>query len=144
MQKISFGAFDTETREGKAFLYTWANEKGSGSIDIKNAKDLEYVFSEMIKHKILFAYNLDYDCLALLKWILNDQRLTEMYYKNEFTWKNFKLKILPKKMMKISNGRNSVECYDLLQFFDRSLDSAGETFLGEKKVQIWEKNRKNY
>jgi hypothetical protein len=144
MQKISFGAFDTETREGKAFLYTWANDKGSGSIDIKNAKDLEFVFSEMIKHKILFAYNLDYDCLALLKWILNDQRLTEMYYKNEFTWKKFKFKILPKKMMKISDNRNSVECYDLLQFFDRSLDSAGESFLGEKKVQIGEENRKNY
>lgn len=142
--KIKYGAFDTETREGKAFLYTWANETGSGSIDIKNANDFCKILDEMIKHKIMFAYNLDYDCLALLKWILNDQRITEMYYKNEFRYKKYHFKILPKKLMKISNGKNSVECYDLLQFFDRSLDSAGENFLGEKKVQIGEENRKNY
>lgn len=139
-------AYDTETKNGKAFYLTFASENKEFGIDIKNKTDIlnffDYLFEN--KYKIGFCFNLDYDIISLMTYY--KEHLINLYTANELIVGNFKITYLKNKNFKIKKGmhKNSpvVNIYDIQQFYNTTLDNAAEKFLKQKKVDIGE-NRSN-
>lgn len=137
-------AFDTETRLGKAFLLTYSIENKDLFLEIKCTEDVKKIFNKFLNSGTGFAYNLEYDTFALLKWILDDTKLPQLYFLNKFEWEDYEITVIPRKLLEIRYKGKLCQIFDIYQFYATSLDRAGEKHLGEKKIQIGEENRKNY
>ena len=131
-------AFDTETKQGRAFLLAGSGDFGSFCREIKNESDVLRFFKECTEYKYGntgWGYNLDYDVLALFKYFKTDF-LQELYLKKELTYKKFDFQYIPKKFLGVTYKGNRIFFYELMQYYNMSLDNASEKFLGENKIDI--------
>lgn len=92
-------------------------------------------FSRAYRGKNFVCYNLKYDSGALLQ-TLPSENLRELRETDRTVWKGFRYKVIGYKCMVISKGRNAVTFYDMLGFYEMSLEAAAEKYLGEHKLFI--------
>jgi hypothetical protein len=140
--------WDTETSKGQCGLLCNSNGQifDTHDIDMLLGHMTEIDYSKTVN---LF-YNLVYDYSAIFK-CLPKENIKEIAMTNTTKYKDFKLFIIPHKMMKISipyvlkNGKDGIKnfkYFDLLQFFkfekSASLDNVSKKYLNEGKLLIEE------
>lgn len=127
---LAFNVFDTETVNGKAFLIANKDEVR----DISSLQDIiDFLLST--PENVRFCWNLDYDAGAILKYI-NAGELDRLYLNGTVRVGKVTITYIQSKVLRISTCKRTVECFDLLQFFNMSLDAAGEKFLSVRKKPI--------
>lgn len=94
-----------------------------------------FFFQRKYRDKVFVAYNLRYDEGALIQWFPY-KNLKELRLLQETFYDGYKVKLLSGKMLKITSGKHCITIYDLLNFFEMSLDTAAKKFLGEGKIDI--------
>ena len=108
--------------------------------DDQRTEVLESFLKEMTKQKykdnINFFYNIRYDMSILLS-LLPEKQMTELYEFNECIYKNYKIMIIPKKMLFIKrldvSRPYTTAFYDLASLTKQSLDSACKSWLDKTK-----------
>jgi hypothetical protein len=108
---------DTETDKGDIFLIRLSNGAKLENPDIS----FENVAKFLLHYEghLLFFHNLQYDADCILK-LLPEQTLKQYLQTEELTfeWNGYVIRYIPKKRLTIINGRHSVSCYDIAQFYD--------------------------
>jgi hypothetical protein len=127
---IDFNVFDTETIRGKAFLIA---DKSRYAETENFQQVIDFLFST--PEKIWFTYNLDYDACAILKHV-PVAVLNTLFMHTNCTYSDVDISYLPSKILRLTYRKREIEIYDLLQFYNMSLDAASEKFLGENKMGI--------
>ena len=108
--------------------------------DDQRTEVLESFLKEMTKQKykdnINFFYNIRYDMSILLS-LLPEKQMTELYEFNECIYKNYKIMVIPKKMLFIKrldvSRPYTTAFYDLASLTKQSLDSACKSWLDKTK-----------
>lgn len=103
---MDFKTLDTETNKGKAFLACMSDGKSEEDFHIKTRKDAERFFVELQRStKVAFAYNLDYDNSALIKWF-GQQVIIDFYVEKpivfEYEGEKYEISGFPRKFIKVS------------------------------------------
>ena len=138
----NYGAFDTETVNGKAVLLSYATEQNkNGIIELESlSQALELLTS--LDTRILFAFNLDYDVRALLAFLPIDAR-REVFLRRMFVFDSrYELDYIPRKCLTVavrsttSKKRTIFRFYDCWQYYEASLDAVGEKLTGTGKAPI--------
>jgi len=93
------------------------------------------LFSRKYRNKVFVAYNLKYDEGSLLQ-VLPRENLKELWETGKTLWQGYTFWSIPRKMLKVSRGRNSITIYDLANFFQISLDKAANLFLSKSKLEM--------
>ncbi len=123
---IDTEAFDT----GKCFMITTSLE------DVYLPKDFPACFfTRKYRGAKFVAYNLKYDSGAFLQH-LPLENLKELQTENKTEYQEYTYKVIANKMFTITKGKNSIHIYDMLNFYNMSLDNAAKQFLGEQKIDI--------
>ena len=125
-------ALDTETYRGKAVLLSSVR----GVYRIKSwvafYRAILALSREYGTRKFCF-YNLDYDVSALLKH-LGPQHVEQLYLDKSIRFEDggykFAMRYLPGKFWRFSVGERRYSFYDMLPFYQQSLRSAAEKYLG--------------
>lgn len=124
-------ALDTETYRGRAFLL-------STPVRVYQLSGWDDFLAACLEteRKRFVWWNLDYDVTALFKWLPRElvERLTiQCSGKIGDTYAEY----LPGKYLRLSRkGAYSLRFYDLYYFYQSSLDSAAEKYLGERKLEL--------
>lgn len=127
---MNIETYDTETIDGKAFLIGSSETvKDVSSFD----ECIEFIFSHPAN--TVFAYNMDYDASAIMKF-LPPRDIDKIYLHNTLRVNGYLLSYIPTKIFRIMGHSRMVEMFDLMQFFNMSLESASNTYLGEGKDDI--------
>lgn len=174
---MNFKTFDTETQDGNAFLVCTYDGKESKDYLIRNAKDVIDFFNHFHSNtRLAFCFNLDFDASAMLKYLGHDV-LIKLYLGQSISIGNLKIRYIKGKCLYVTKYKNpipegelpfdqdenpkEVEQYnrkrrdsqgtlyvwDILQYYQTSLNKASEKHLGEKKLDVphaWMKNLKKY
>lgn len=143
MRVKEFFAFDTETERGKAFIISVAG-KGIYTYKTKRKEDITKFLRDVIAKKwgnIGWCYNLDYDVIATLKYY-GDDIITRLYLTKEIQIENITISYVPRKFLTLKSRGKTVYIFELMQYFNMSLDKAGEKYLGERKKKIGGKKAK--
>jgi len=142
MEVNNYFAFDTETNKGKAFCITLANNNSNEYIEINKFSDVNNFFKNLFfrKLKIGFCFNLDYDVLALLSYIDN-QQLISVYTATPIKIGDYYYTYLKNKCLRVSKSSNynspCINIYDIQQFYNTTLEEAATKFLKNKtKIDI--------
>lgn len=122
--------FDTETVDGKAFLI--ASSKHISDIS-SFTQAVEFIFSH--DSNISFAFNMDYDASAILKF-LSSREIDKLYLHNKLNVNGYFVQYIPSKIFRLSNETRTIEMFDLMQFYNMSLENAAQKILGEGKSEI--------
>lgn len=128
---INVVGIDTEAyTTGKCFMV--ATSRG----DVWHPVDVPWVFfSREYRGTNFVAYNLKYDSGAFLqhlpKLLLNDLRNDKKVMLDGFAYR-----AIGNKCLTISRGKNSIHIYDMLNFYNMSLQAAAEKYLGKSKLDI--------
>lgn len=93
------------------------------------------MFTRKYRGRTFVAYNLKYDVGALLQFLPMEQ-LKDLREHHRTEYQGFVVKIIPQKSLVIRKGKNAVTFYDMLNFFNMSLDDAAGRFLGEHKSDM--------
>lgn len=122
--------YDTETIHGKAFLIA-----SSECVQDVNSFDdcMEFIFRH--SPNLCFAYNMDYDASAILKF-LPPRDVDKIYLHTTLNVNGFRLVYIPAKIFRIVGHSRILEIFDLMQFYNMSLDNAAQKYLGEGKDDI--------
>lgn len=134
MQNYSYHAVDTETINGKAFLFASVN-------DVYPIEDFHDFVSECrrfaLKRTANFTwYNLDYDVTGLVKH-LAPKIVKKLFVEGECYFEETFLKYIPGKYFRVSQHGYTFHHYDLYSFFQMSLDRAAEKFgVAERKMKV--------
>lgn len=107
---------DTETYNGDIFLI--ADSEGSFlDHDITFEKVADWLLR--YEGKWVFFYNLGYDAECILK-LLPEEILRSYRWKKElkFFYKEYKIQYFDRKKLTISKGHHSVNCYDIMQYYE--------------------------
>lgn len=137
-------SFDTETRNGGAFICSTYGKGKAKTFKIKSEADVTDFMYRLIDKEfgnVGFAYNLDYDVIALLKYY-GDLQILRLYLEKEITIKDMKIGYIPKKFLYIQRNKKIVYVFELMQYFNMSLDKAGEIYLGERKDDFTKAEKK--
>ncbi len=92
-------------------------------------------FDRAHRGKKYAVWNLKYDEGAILQFLPSDN-LTELWETGKTDWNGYGISSIPRKLLTIRRGKNSVHIYDLYQFFASSLDTAAKKYLGVGKLEI--------
>ncbi|RLI52731.1 MAG: hypothetical protein DRP09_17310, partial [Candidatus Thorarchaeota archaeon] len=122
---------DTETYKGYCRLICDSNGKYLLCSDIDSI--LQFITSRQYENKHIFFYNMHFDVEAILKYLPKDV-LYELYERNKAEYELYTIVYIPRKMFRIQHGKHSIRCYDLEQFYNTSLDTAANTYLGVGKM----------
>ena len=130
-KSISVIGIDTEAdRQGKMFMLCTALGDIFTPADIPGC-----FFTRRYRSKKFVVYNIKYDEGAILqnlpKSVLDKLRST-----NKCTHNGYRYFSIPRKMLKISHGKNAVEIYDVAGFYAMSLEKASSKYLGEHKIDL--------
>lgn len=129
-QSKDITALDTETLHGYARLI--ADSKGNFRY-IKDIYDVLYFLTESrFRKSANFFYNVQYDFDAIMKY-LDIDNLIKLVEKCKIDYEGYKIKYIPKKMFSITINSNSYQYYDLAQFYEMSLNRAGELYTDKHK-----------
>ena len=111
-------AVDTETDDGDIFLIA---DSDGNFLDLNNIT-FKKVVEFLLHHegKWIFFYNLSYDADCILK-LLPEEILKSYKWKKElhFTFGKYVIHYIDKKKLTIRKGNHSVNCYDIMQYYDR-------------------------
>jgi len=92
------------------------------------------LFTRKYRGKNFVAYNLKYDSGALLQSLCIED-LKTLQTTDTVTAGGYKYTSIAYKCLTIRKGKNSVHIYDMLNFYQMSLDSASKKFLNESKLE---------
>lgn len=137
MRVKEFFAFDTETDRGKAFIISVAGN-GIYTYRTKTKEDITRFLHDVIKKKwgnIGWCYNLDYDVIAILKYY-GDDIITRLYLTKEIVIDGISISYVPRKFLTLKYRGKTVYIFELMQYFNMSLDNAGKKYLGKRKKEI--------
>lgn len=137
MRVKDFFAFDTETYKGKAFIISVAGQ-GIYTYRTKTKEDVTQFLHDIIAKKwgnIGWCYNLDYDVIAILKFY-GDDIITRLYLTKEVTIDGITISYVPRKFLTLKSRGKTVYVFELMQYFNMSLDKAGEKYLNRRKGKI--------
>lgn len=143
MRVKDFFAFDTETDKGKAFIISVAG-KGVYTYKTTKAEHITEFLKDVIKKRwgnIGWCYNLDYDVIAILKYY-GDDIITRLYLTKEIVIEGITISYVPRKFLTLKSKGKTVYIFELMQYFNMSLDRAGEKYLGKRKKEIGGKKAK--
>jgi len=86
------------------------------------------------EHKALkLFFNLDYDIRSIIKYLPKRQQ-QELYYENQTVFQDIVIRWLPGKSFTLKYGRLNYTYYDIAQFYNMSLDKAGQKYLNTGKT----------
>jgi len=85
------------------------------------------------------AYNLKYDSGALLQH-LPLKHLQELQKHDETEFNGYTYKVIANKLLSVRKGKNTFHIYDMLNFYNMSLDNASKEYLNKSKKEISTKN----
>lgn len=129
-ESISVLGIDTEAdTDGKCFMIcsslgdVWKPEHLPGCLFDRKHRDQTYV-----------AYNLKYDMGALIQH-LPIENLAELRTTNRTTFGDYKYHVIANKLLSISKGHKYIKVYDMLNFYQSSLEKAAQKYLGEGKLE---------
>lgn len=122
---------DTETlTTGKLFMI------GTSYGDIFRPSDFpNCFFSSRYRGTDFVAYNLKFEEGSFLQHLPREV-LETLRTDGKATHEGFTYTSIPKKLLSITRGKNSVRFWDMASFFGTSLDTAAQTFLGRSKIDI--------
>lgn len=124
--------FDTETLNGYAKILC---DDSGNKLDIE-VGDIDSILTFMSNKKYRntfnFFYNLRFDTYAIVKHLPAEYYHT-LITQNEVEYKDYKIFLLPKKILSIKKGRHTVKYYDDLQFYESSLDNAAKKYISSRK-----------
>lgn len=133
-----FFVFDTETQKGKSFLLCVKNKEKNFVYETKTKKDVIKFFENCVEKtygNIGFAFNMDYDVLALFRFF-DKNFFTKIYVYRTVIYEGLEFTYIPKKFLQIKKGNKVVTIFELYQFYNTTLDNAGKKFLGIEKIKI--------
>lgn len=93
------------------------------------------LFTRKYRNKTYVFYNLKYDEGAIIQF-LPVPLMKELWENGCITHEGFNYKIISRKCLTITRGKNSVHIYDGANFFKCSLETAASKYLGKHKVDI--------
>jgi len=92
-------------------------------------------FTRKYRGKNFVCYNLKYDSGAVLQ-CLTPGELKELQQTDETKHGLYTFKSIANKCLSIRKGKNTVHIYDILNFYNMSLEKAANKFLGKGKINI--------
>ncbi|QMU54803.1 MAG: DNA polymerase [Nitrosopumilus sp.] len=109
---------DTETDNGDIFLIADSDGNYLDLDDITFEKVAEFLLHH--EGRWIFFYNLSYDADCILK-LLPQEILKAYKWKKElhFVFGKYVIHYIDKKKLTIRKGNHSVNCYDIMQYYDR-------------------------
>lgn len=122
---------DTEANlQGKCFMIT------TSLADVFHPWDFpRCFFSRKYRGCNLVFYNLKYDSGALLQ-IMDAENLKILQQTGEVEFDGYKYTAIANKCLSIRRGKNTLHCYDMLNFYEMRLEKAATEFLGEHKIEM--------
>ncbi len=122
---------DTEAHpDGSCFMI------GTSKGDVYHLTDFpRCFFSRKYQGSVFVAYNLKYDSGALLQ-SLPKSKLLALWKDGKVEHDGFKYTSMGYKYLGISRKKHAVHIYDMLNFYETSLDAAAKQHLGEEKTDI--------
>lgn len=128
---IDIIGFDTEAdREGRCFMI--ATSEG----DYFDYRDFPHcLFSRKYRNKKFVTYNLSYDETALLQF-LPEGELRELWESGTVEYDGYKVRSIPKKMLRITRKNNGISFYDMLNFYGGSLNYNAKRYLNTQKIDV--------
>lgn len=97
------------------------------------------MFTRKYRGKCFVAYNLKYDSGAFLQ-SLDVPALKTLRSTGTCDYNGFIYKVIGNKCLTIRKGKNAIHIYDMLNFYNMSLDKASYAFLQERKTDIFTKD----
>lgn len=125
-------ALDTETLNGYARLL--CDSTNDYILDVNIDDFLYYMTKRKFENTYNFFYNLNYDINAIIKF-MPLENLEELKEFNETNYKEYKIFFIPKKVFSISKGHHNTSFYDVMQFFEGSLNKNALKYLDLNKYQ---------
>lgn len=124
---------DTETRKGKAFLIC---DSLGNWIRVENWENaFKFLTQHHFRNSINFFWNIDYDFFGILKYL--PKNIWEMIWDfGQADYGQYKIKYIPEKYFSLIYQRHEYRFYDLLNFYNMSLNSASKTYLNEEKLEV--------
>lgn len=96
---MDFLTFDTETQHGKAFLACVDDGKTIDNLLINNEQNvIDFLHELHAKSKTAFAYNLEYDVCALLKYF-GYKAILNLYLQKSLRYENMFIRSVPNKFL---------------------------------------------
>ena len=86
------------------------------------------------KYKHFFCYNLGYDEGHFVRW-LDTEHIRELWATGQTHQNGVKIEIIPRKMLRVSDGKNGFWVWDAFQYYHCSLNQAAKKYLGEEKIE---------
>ena len=137
---MEFRALDTETlnRKGGGYALWLGWWSGAGVDEIIFPESFRQIFLALAGQKYV-AWNADFDIRALIHPHFLPRKLCEQI--GLIGWARadgYEFEFIPHKFLKVRRLSDNLkfEIFDLMQFFDLSLDAASEKFLNGKKIEI--------
>jgi hypothetical protein len=130
-KSISVIGLDTEAlKSGRCFMIC------TSTGDVINPANFPVcMFNREYIGKVFATYNLKYDSGAFVQH-LPRKCLQELRAKNKTEWNGFVYKVISNKLLSIRRGKNTIHIYDIAKFYECSLNSAAEKYLGKRKIEI--------
>jgi len=130
-KSIKIIGLDTEAYpDGKCFLICTSLGDSFTNVSIP-----DMFFSRKYRGKNFVVYNLKYDSGALLQH-LKKPELKELQTTDNVKVAGYSYRTLGNKCLVIRKGKNSVHIFDMLNFYNSSLNAAAKKYLGEEKIDL--------
>lgn len=92
-------------------------------------------FTSQYINKNIVTYNLQFDSGSVL-YGLPVKNLEQLAKDGKTVYKKYVYKYIPRKLLRISNGRNAVSIWDIMQFYNTSLEKASAKYLDKHKLEL--------
>lgn len=92
-------------------------------------------FTRKYRGSKFVAYNLSYDESALIK-TLPMELINELWIEGKAHYGKYTITVIPKKLLSVSDGKNAIHIYDMLNFYGGSLDKNARLYLQESKRDV--------
>jgi hypothetical protein len=131
-------AFDTETEKGNIFLIASSKKYlySSSYISFKNL--IEFLFKN--GKKLNFFYNIKYDLNVILKPYFTEKNLTKeealkILEQKKIEYENYTI-VWGNKFFKITKNKKTKYYFDIMQFYNLSLNEASKKYLNDEKIDV--------
>jgi len=132
-KNIKIIGIDTETYKGKCKLI--CNSLGKYKVTESFNDCIEFLTDYSHDSKTNVFWNINYDFFAIIKFLPKEQ-IEIIYSLQKIDLDDYKISWIPNKYFSIIKNHHKYEFFDLMQFYNSSLDSAGETYLKERKIKF--------
>lgn len=121
---------DTETQDGRAVLV--ATDRAS----LSWPRSFDQIARFLVAHgRRYWAYNMDYDARACLAFCPRSV-LSALAFSQRAVLGKWRLFYLPRKVLRVSDGKRHANIFDVSQFFPGGLDDQARQTLKERKLEL--------